>query len=723
MMETKGDPRGGLSEFMTETTGKGRYLLLISVHGLIRGENLELGRDPDTGGQTLYVVELARALAKRPDVARVDLMTRLVRDPSVSADYAEPIEEIGEGVRIVRIEAGPDAYLRKEDLWDHLDSFSDAAAIYLQETVGRMPDIIHSHYAAAGYVGTRLSHRFGVPLMHTGHSLGRVKRLRLLASGLSNDEIEARYAMSRRVEAEEATLATAELVIASTRNEVVEQYGLYDCYHPAHMAVVPPGTDLMRFHAPDGTAIRPEDTGRVGRFLDDPAKPMILAIARADERKNLGALVVAYGENEALQERGNLVIAAGTREDIRQMEEGAANVLTELLYLVDTYDLYGKVAYPKTVVSVPEAYRLAATTGGVFVNPALTEPFGLTILEAAACGLPIVATNDGGPTDILANCENGLLVDPLDTAAIGEAIQTILEDKAMHARMRENGLVGVARHYSWDAHAESYMQRIKPIVGAAATPRPAVRRAKIYRDRAIFSDIDQSLLGDRESLAALSEVVAGNRRSTAFGIITGRPLDAALRAIRANKIPMPDILITALGTEIHYAPDLIADDWWARHIDHHWERKAIQRVLDELPGLELQPREFQSRYKISYYIDPQHAPCLEDIQALIYQGEFNVNMILSFGQYLDVTPARASKGLALRYAVEQLGIAFDNVLVAGGSGADEDMMRGNALAVVVANRHNEELSSLTDTTRIYFATREYAGGILEAIDHYDFFGR
>ncbi|MEZ5841576.1 MAG: HAD family hydrolase [Hyphomicrobiales bacterium] len=648
-------------------------------------------------------------------------MTRLIRDPAISDDYARPFEEIGDGVNIIRIEAGPDAYLRKEDLWDHLDSFSDAAAIYLQEAAGRMPDVIHSHYADAGYVGTRLSNRFGVPLIHTGHSLGRVKRLRLLASGVSHDEIEARYAMARRVDAEEATLATAELVIASTHNEVEEQYGLYDCYHPAHMAVVPPGTDLTRFHAPDARPIREERTGGTARFLSDPAKPMILAIARADERKNLGALVVAYGENRALQERANLVIAAGTRDDIRQMDEGASNVLTELLHLIDTYDLYGKVAYPKQVTSVPDLYRLASTTGGVFVNPALTEPFGLTILEAAASGLPIVATNDGGPTDILANCENGVLVDPLDTVAIGKAIAAILEQPATYKRMRENGLAGVARHYSWEAHAEGYMQRIAPIVGAAAAPRPAIRRAKVYRDRAIFSDIDQSLIGDAAGLADLSRVLAEHRKSTAFGITTGRPLDSALRAIRAHAIPMPDILVTATGTAIHYAPELIADGWWARHIDHHWEPKAIRRLLDELAGLNPQPKEFQSRYKISYYIDPQRAPCLEDVQALIYQSELNVNMVLSFGQYLDITPARASKGQALRYAVDQLGIPLDHVLVAGGSGADEDMMRGNARAVVVANRHDEELSGLVDTSHIFFATRKHAGGIVEAIDHYDFF--
>jgi sucrose-phosphate synthase len=98
-----------------------------------------------------------------------------------------------------------------------------------------------------------------------------------------------------------------------------------------------------------------------------------------------------------------------------------------------------------------------------------------------------------------------------------------------------------------------------------------------------------------------------------------------------------------------------------------------------------------------------------------------VHLNLSFGQFLDVVPARASKGLALRYVADQWGIPLEHCLAAGGSGADEDMMRGNTLAVVVANRHNEELSQLTDTESIYFAEQPFAAGIMEAIEHYRFF--
>jgi sucrose-phosphate synthase len=95
--------------------------------------------------------------------------------------------------------------------------------------------------------------------------------------------------------------------------------------------------------------------------------------------------------------------------------------------------------------------------------------------------------------------------------------------------------------------------------------------------------------------------------------------------------------------------------------------------------------------------------------------------VLAFGQYLDVVPARASKGFALRWFAEMWGIPLEHILAAGGSGADEDMMRGNTKSVVVANRHHEELSELTDIEHIYFADKPFAAGILQAIVHYDFF--
>ena len=709
------------------STGFGElYIVLISLHGLIRGDDLELGRDADTGGQTRYVVELARALADRPEVARVDLLTRLVDDPQVSSDYARPVEVLSDKARIVRITCGEKGYLPKEQLWSSLEAYADNALEYLREQT-RTPSLIHSHYADAGHVGIHLSNLLAVPLVHTGHSLGRSKRKRLLAGGVGRDEIETTYNMSRRIDAEESTLGVAARVIVSTNQEIEEQYGLYDYYQPDQMRVVPPGTDLSKFYPPRGDERESPVAADIARFLTRPGKPMILALSRPDPRKNITTLVEAYGESRPLQELANLVVVAGIRDDIRDLEPGAQDVLTNILLTIDQHDLYGKAAFPKhhRADDVPLFYRLAAQSRGVFVNPALTEPFGLTLIEAAACGLPIVATEDGGPIDIVGNCDNGLLVDPLDRTAIADALLDVLAEGPKWERFAASGIAGVRKHYSWPAHVEKYLGIIRPLIEQTETITRTLpdRRTQLYRNRAIITDLDQNLLADPVSVGTLMDLLRRHRREVSFGIATGRSLKSALAVMRKHGIRQPDVFITGLGTEIYYEQSLTGDLVWSRHIDHNWNRPRVLEILAGIPGLELQEKAAQSKYKVSYYCDAAVAPDVQEIKRQLLQHEQSVNVVFSHGQYLDVVPDRASKGMALRWAAEQLGMPLENMLVAGGSGADEDMMRGNTLAVVVANRHHEELSELAEVDRIYFAKEGYAAGIIEAIDHYGFFAR
>ncbi|MDH3639827.1 MAG: HAD-IIB family hydrolase, partial [Gammaproteobacteria bacterium] len=617
---------------------------------------------------------------------------------------------------------GPAEYIPKEQLWDHLDSFTDNLVDWFNEQT-RMPDMVHSHYADAGYVGVRLSSLLGTPLIHTGHSLGRDKRKRLLAKGLSREEIERTYNIERRIDAEEEVLANADLVIASTQHEIEEQYGLYNYYDRDRMAVIPPGTDLAQFSPPvEGEEI--PFVHQLERFFSDTGKPLILALSRPDERKNIPTLLEAFGESETLQQAANLLIIAGSRDDIRDMESGAQSVLTDILLLIDSYDLYGKVAIPKShrPDEVPGIYRLVATSGGVFINPALTEPFGLTILEAAASGVPVVATENGGPVDILSKCQNGELVDPLDKAAITDALLKLLRDRDGWLRAARNGIVGVGRHYTWQAHAERYLAKVE-YLPAEHQPIPSERlapRTIRYPDRALFTDLDQNLMGNPVALEGFSDVVRQGRKYMIFGVATGRRIDSALGLIKKHGIPMPDVLISSLGTRIHYGQALIEDDYWADHIDQDWNPKRVRRVLAELPGLQPQPKTEQTPFKVSYYYDARKASPVDEIIALIRKKEITANVICAFGQFLDIVPSRASKGQALRYIAQRLDIPLENILVAGGSGADEDMMRGNTLAVVVRNRHHEELSQLVDQERIYFARQDHALGILEAIKHYDF---
>lgn len=699
------------------------YIVLISVHGLIRGHDLELGRDADTGGQTKYVVELARALGERADVEKVVLLTRRVIDSDVSPDYAEPFEPLSEKAAIVRIDCGEQKYLRKEMLWDSLENFSDNALAYLKAQV-RIPDIIHSHYADAGYVGSRLSHQLGVPLVFTGHSLGHSKRRQLLASGVKRSEIETTYNITRRIEAEETTLGVAGLVITSTQQEIEQQYGLYDFYQPERMRVIPPGTDLEKFFPPQGNEKDSDIACDLKRFLKQPGKPIILALSRPDPKKNIVSLIEAYGESPDLQQAANMVIVAGNRDDIQDMESTSKIVLNEILLAIDKYDLYEKVAYPKRhkADDVSILYRLAAASRGVFVNPALTEPFGLTLIEAAACGLPIVATEDGGPIDIIKNCQNGYLINPLDKAAMAETILQTLADKQEWRRLAKNGIQGVRQHYSWLAHVEKYLEVIRPLVEKTEplSRMKLSRRSGVFRDRALFTSLDLNLIGNQESLSKFLQAMKAHRKAIIFGIATGRRLDDALATLRLHNIPQPDVLISSQGTEIHYAPNLTEDAVWARHINHLWSPQTVRDILKEMPGIRMQSKSHQSAFKISYYIDSAVAD-VQEIRQELLRNEQAVNVIVSFGQFLDVLPVRASKGLALRWCAEQLGFPLENTLVAGVTAADADMLRGNTLGAVVDNRHLVELSDLANIEKVYFSKNPHAAGILEAMDHYKFF--
>ncbi len=701
-----------------------KYILLISIHGLIRGHDLELGRDADTGGQTKYVLELTQALSKHPEINQVDLMTKLWLDPHISEDYSQVVEVINQKAKLIRIPCGPNEYIPKEELWDYLDNFADHAIASLKSQ-DKMPDVIHSHYADAGYVGIRLSHQLGIPLIHTGHSLGRSKRTRLLASGVNRKVIEQRYRMTRRINAEEETLSSAERVITSTHQEINEQYAQYDYYEPQQLRVIPPGTDVEQFYPPEGNEWESSVFQTIAKFLQVPKKPIILAISRLDQRKNIPLLVEAFGQCSELQEKANLVICPGTRHDVLDLDINAQEVFIDLLLAIDRYDLYGKVAYPKGIPheDVAVVYRLASLSGGVFVNPALTEPFGLTLIEAAASYLPIVATKDGGPVDIIKNCHNGYLIDPLDPQDIADTLLKVLHDPENWQVLAQNGLENVKQFYTWDSHVETYLKMLQPIIDKSERLQRSdrQRRPLMSYHGAIVSSLDQNLLGDRNSLKELMNILHEQRKTISFCIATGRRLDSALKILRQYNIPQPETLITSMGTEIYYAPDLTKDNAWTNHINFLWNRSRVVSLLTELPGLTLQAKQEQSTYKISYFYDPSLAPTVEEIKRILLQNEQTVNVILSFGQFLDIVPVRASKGYALRWFAQQWDIPLTRILTAGGSGGDQDMMLGNTLSVVVANRHIDELAQISEIEPIYFSEQQFAAGIIDGLNHYKFF--
>lgn len=704
------------------------YILMLSVHGLIRSHELELGRDADTGGQTTYVVELARALSRHRDVIKVDLLTRLVDDPQVSPDYAQPEDSLGDGARILRMPFGPKRYLRKELLWPHLDQMVDRCLHFLRHQ-GMLPDLIHTHYADAGYVGQQLSLLLGIPQVHTGHSLGRPKRERLLASGRKEQAIERQFYLSRRISTEEAILTHAALVVTSTRQEIVDQYGMYNHYTPQNYVVIPPGVDMSRFSTLGRRKLNPKIKSEIDRFLVKPGKPLIFTICRPDARKNLKGLIKAYGEDKQLQEIANLAIIAGNREDIRDLEEAQGKILCDLLLDIDRYDLWGKVAIPKQFLSddVPDLYRLAARGHGIFVNPAFTEPFGLTLLEAAASGLPIVAPDDGGPQDIIGNCRNGLLVDTLDSTAIAFALRAALTDKARWRQWAKHGLLGLKHHYSWEAHVAKY---IKQVFQLLRRERKQLRRQRAFSledgkspmplvQRVIISDIDNTLIGCKEGLKALIAWLYRHTGSVAFGVATGRPLDSAVQILEKWGVPIPNVLITSVGSEIHYGSKLQLDQGWANHIRHLWRRDALMEALSEIPGFELQTEDNQREFKLSYNVNPDQMPSLKNLYQHLHEQRLHAKFIYSHQQFLDVLPVRASKGLAIRYLAYKWGLPLRNFLVAGDSGNDKEMLVGDTRAVVVSN-YSDELELLRGIEHVYFAQSQCASGIMEGLEYYGF---
>ena len=698
---------------------QGLYILSLTIHGLVRATDIELGRDADTGGQVSYVVDQARALAQHPGVERVDVVTRLVQDRRVDESYSRPFEPICKGAQIVRIPFGPRRYLRKETLWPHLDSLLDQLTRYIRMQE-RTPDVIHGHYADAGYLGAQLAKLLGVPFVFTGHSLGRVKKLRLESQGEASEQT---YHFTQRIEAEERAVETAALVIASTRQEVREQYELYDHYQPDRMQVIPPGVDLSRFAPPSAEWPRPSISKELDRFLTDPRKPMVLALARADERKNFEGLVRAFGETEGLREMANLIIIAGNRDDISGMSAGQRRVLRRILGLIDRYDLYGSAAYPKhhDWTDVPELYKLAAQTRGVFVNPALTEPFGLTLLEAAATGVPLVATNDGGPQDIIGTCNNGLLVDALDSDAIGKAICDALSDSARWSRWSESGIAAAHANYSWDSHAARYVSEVGKVVkGARPVPvhRPHSKLAGV--DRLLVTDVDDTLTGDDEALATLLQRLEQTDAKVGFGIATGRNLNEALELMKELRVRVPDVLITAAGTELHYGTRLLPDRSWERQIRYRWDRDQVHAVVSAIPGL-TRVAKSETKYRLRYRLNPKKAPSLREIRRRLRQEGLRVTTILDHEVYLDVIPVRASPGLAIRFFCFKWNLEPQRLLVAGDSGNDWDMLSGDTLGVVVSN-HTPELDRLRGRPRVHFAQSAHARGILEGIDCYDFFG-
>jgi sucrose-phosphate synthase len=716
------------------------YIQLFSPHGLIRFNDPEIGRDKDTGGQVKYVLELLENLSLHPQVRKVDLFTRRIIDKRVSSSYEREVEIVNEKARIVRMSCGGHSYRPKESLWDHLDEFIDKTIRFIDQETD-FPDVVHGHYADGNYLAGQVSEIYGIPFLATGHSLGRNKKNILMQEGLSPEKINEKFNMERRIAVEENTLQNADIFIESTQHTIDTQYALYDHVHAAKFKVIPPGVNLdifypfYRLDMPSfKMSIEQEQAiyrvnSDIERFLFNPAKPLILSIGRADKRKNFEAIIQSYGQDKELQAMANLAIFAGVRKDISKMPEDEQDILKNLLLLLDKYDLYGKMAIPKKndpKLEVPEIYRIAARKKGVFINATPGENFGLTIVEAAACGLPVIASPTGGPKEILEQVENGMLVDVENPQAISEALKKIIADQTLWEKYSTNGIVGTSQQYSWTNHANQYVDVINNLSIQKNSENPGAKNKTAYgkkltnAEMIIISDLDGTLVEGEDSsgLKEFKEWIINNNSKVAFGVASGRNRHVTEQAFKEYDLPKPDILICSAGSEIYYTDKFIPDKGWEKHIDYQWKRIELEQALSGFPGIRLQEPDAQWRFKLSYYVDDHFD---EDDLANLYKflddRKLRAKILLTENHFLDLLPFRASKGSAVRYLSYKWKVPLERFITAGNSGNDEDMLKAKTNGIVVSN-YSPELEDLRKNKLIYFTKNPLAKGVLEGIQHH-----
>ena len=669
-------------------------IMHIALGGCIKAPPVAYGVTEDTGGHIAYVLGAARAQAERPGV-EVEIVTRRFADPTLGPAYAREAEPVAPGVTIRRLRTARPGYLDKDDLAAEIGSFTEALLAHLAR--GPRPDVIHAHFADAAEAALAARARHAIPVIYTAHSLALDKPAQRSAA-------QAGAACQARIAREARAIAEADAVIASSRDEAERQITRHPGARPGRVHKIAPGVEPLA-GPPDLAAAE----ALLAPFLRDPGRPLILAIARPVTKKNLPALVEVFARTPDLAERANLAIVAGLRDGVDDGPPEQLAVHRALLAAVDRHGLWGRVALPPRHApsDVAALYALAAARRGVFVNPALVEPFGLTLLEAARAGLPVVATDRGGSADIVRAIGHGAAADPEDHAAFGAAIGRLLSDPAAWSQASA-AAVAAAPALDWRRYARRHLALCRSLL----SPRPVPGGARGM----LCSDIDATLTGSRP--AARRFRAWAERRDRPFVVATGRSIGQARAVLGDWDLPEPDAWITSTGSEVYLRgpsgqPD--ADPAWLAHVARGWEPEAIRSVLADLPGIAPQPAiEFRA-FKLGYVVDgPGRAA---EARAALDAAGLPAHVIFSHGDLLDVLPARAGKAAAMAWVARRLGASPGSIVAAGDSGNDLDMLAAAALGVVVGD--SPELAALHHRPNIHRARTAHADGVLEGLARAD----
>ncbi len=446
---------------------------------------------PDFGGQLVYVKQVALAMGAVGH--QVDILTRQIADPDWP-EFAEPFDGYPDApnVRIVRLPAGPDEFLRKELLWPHLVRDWVPNILNFYQDAGGRPDTFTAHYGDGGLCGALIEEKTGVPFTFTAHSLGAQKMDNLGVNRENMAQMNSRFHFAQRLMAERLSMNHSAVNVTSTQMERFEQYshhayhGAVDVHDDHRFAVIPPGVNLAVFGADARSENEKATHRRVHEHLardiatERQELPVIVASSRLDPKKNHLGLVRAFAQSSLLQERANLALITGALDDPLRDDAGAhpteRQVLARIREVVEEHDLWGKVSAfgLRGQPALAAAYRFLAQRGSVFALTAHYEPFGLAPLEAAAAGLPVVVTQNGGPSESLREDgeEYGVLVDPADPADITRGLERVLCDAETWERFAQRGRRRVLDCYTWERTAENYLALIEQIVADPAARRP-----------------------------------------------------------------------------------------------------------------------------------------------------------------------------------------------------------------------------------------------------------
>ncbi|HEY2273217.1 MAG TPA: D-inositol-3-phosphate glycosyltransferase [Jatrophihabitantaceae bacterium] len=399
-------------------TSSMRRVAMLSVHT----SPLDPPGGGDAGGMNVYIVETARRLAERG--TEVEIFTR------ATCSEQQPIAELAPGVLVRHVTAGPFEGLAKDDLPAQLCAFT---AGVLRTEAFHDPgwyDLVHSHYWLSGQVGWLVRDRWSAPLVHSAHTLAKVKNT-LLAEGDRPEPMA-------RVIGEEQVVAEADRLIASTDEEAHQLIDLYGA-DAAKVRTIAPGVDLDVFVPGDRAAAR-----RRLELRDD--LPTLLFVGRIQPLKAPDVLLRAAAKLRADGPLQVVVVGGPSGSGL-----ATPTWLTDLVHELDLADIVRFVP-PSDRYTVADYYRAADLT----VVPSYTESFGLVALESQACGTPVVAAAVGGLTTAVADARTGVLVDGHDPELWTKVIADLLRSPAELARLRESAR-GHAELFSWDRTTDALL--------------------------------------------------------------------------------------------------------------------------------------------------------------------------------------------------------------------------------------------------------------------------